>query len=106
MHAEAGRSPALNWSLRDHIRRRCHLARSAGTGVAPPLMPMPRAWRRGPGLAGRCSSAALSLKRLVPAAIGKPTIPEIHLEGHLLSPPAVLAIRRPFLFVAPGISGA
>ncbi|MGE5470401.1 MAG: tRNA (adenosine(37)-N6)-threonylcarbamoyltransferase complex transferase subunit TsaD [Bacteroidota bacterium] len=103
MHAEyGGVVPEL--ASRDHIRRVVPLLREALAGGQRTLDDVDAvAYTRGPGLAGALLVGCAFAEALA-VAIGKPTIPVHHLEGHLLSP--LLSADPPqFPFVALLVSG-
>lgn len=103
MHAEyGGVVPEL--ASRDHIRRVVPLLREAMGRAGRTLDEVDAvAYTRGPGLAGALLVGCAFAEALA-LALGKPTIPVHHLEGHLLSP---LLSRDPpsFPFVALLVSG-
>ena len=103
MHAEyGGVVPEL--ASRDHIRRVVPLLREALAGAGRRLEEVDAvAYTRGPGLSGALLVGCAFAEALA-LAMGKPTIPVHHLEGHLLSP---LLSRDPpsFPFVALLVSG-
>ena len=103
MHAEyGGVVPEL--ASRDHIRRVVPLLREALARAGRSLEQVDAvAYTRGPGLAGALLVGCAFAEALA-LAIGKPTIPVHHLEGHLLSP--LLSADPPsFPFVALLVSG-
>jgi N6-L-threonylcarbamoyladenine synthase len=103
MHAEyGGVVPEL--ASRDHIRRVVPLLREALERAGKSLSDIDAvAYTRGPGLAGALLVGCAFAEALA-LAIGKPTIPVHHLEGHLLSP--LLSSNPPtFPFVALLVSG-
>jgi N6-L-threonylcarbamoyladenine synthase len=103
MHAEyGGVVPEL--ASRDHIRRVVPLLREALERAGKSLSDIDAvAYTRGPGLAGALLVGCAFAEALA-LAIGKPTIPVHHLEGHLLSP--LLSCDPPtFPFVALLVSG-
>ncbi|MFB0936427.1 MAG: tRNA (adenosine(37)-N6)-threonylcarbamoyltransferase complex transferase subunit TsaD [Propionivibrio sp.] len=103
MHQEyGGVVPEL--ASRDHIRRTIPLLRKALSESGCSLdMIDAVAYTQGPGLAGALLVGAAFAEGLA-MALGVPTIPVHHLEGHLLSP---LLSRRPptFPFIALLVSG-
>ena len=103
MHAEyGGVVPEL--ASRDHIRRVVPLLRETLERAGRSLAEVDAvAYTRGPGLAGALLVGCAFAEALA-LALGKPTIPVHHLEGHLLSP---LLSRDPptFPFVALLVSG-
>ncbi len=103
MHAEyGGVVPEL--ASRDHIRRVVPLLREALARSGRQLAEVDAvAYTRGPGLSGALLVGCAFAEALA-LAIGKPTIPVHHLEGHLLSP--LLSSTPPtFPFVALLVSG-
>jgi len=103
MHAEyGGVVPEL--ASRDHIRRVVPLLRSTLENAGKSLADVDAvAYTRGPGLAGALLVGCAFAEALA-VALGKPTIPVHHLEGHLLSP--LLSSDPPsFPFVALLVSG-
>jgi N6-L-threonylcarbamoyladenine synthase len=103
LHADyGGVVPEL--ASRDHIRRLTPLLRRVLAESAVPLAKLDAiAYTRGPGLAGALLVGAAFAEGLA-AALGKPTLPVHHLEGHLLSP--LIAPDPPdFPFVALLVSG-
>ena len=103
MHAEyGGVVPEL--ASRDHIRRVVPLLRETLGRAGKSLADVDAvAYTRGPGLAGALLVGCAFAEALA-MAIGKPTIPVHHLEGHLLSP--LLSADPPaFPFVALLVSG-
>ena len=103
MHQEyGGVVPEL--ASRDHIRRTVPLLRKALAECGRSLDTIDAvAYTQGPGLAGALLVGAAFAEGLA-MALGVPTIPVHHLEGHLLSP---LLSRRPptFPFIALLVSG-
>lgn len=103
MHQEyGGVVPEL--ASRDHIRRTIPLLRKALSESGRSLDIIDAvAYTQGPGLAGALLVGAAFAEGLA-MALGVPTIPVHHLEGHLLSP---LLSRRPptFPFIALLVSG-
>ena len=103
MHREyGGVVPEL--ASRDHIRRTIPLLRKALAESGCSLNMIDAvAYTQGPGLAGALLVGAAFAEGLA-TALGVPTIPVHHLEGHLLSP---LLSRRPptFPFIALLVSG-
>lgn len=103
MHAEyGGVVPEL--ASRDHIRRVVPLLREALRRAGRELPEVDAvAYTQGPGLAGALLVGSAFAEALA-LALGKPTLPVHHLEGHLLSP--LLSARPPtFPFVALLVSG-
>ncbi|NJD23917.1 MAG: tRNA (adenosine(37)-N6)-threonylcarbamoyltransferase complex transferase subunit TsaD [Betaproteobacteria bacterium] len=103
MHAEyGGVVPEL--ASRDHIRRIVPLLRSTLARAGKTLADIDAvAYTRGPGLAGALLVGCAFAEALA-LALGRPTVPVHHLEGHLLSP--LLAADPPaFPFVALLVSG-
>ncbi len=103
MHAEyGGVVPEL--ASRDHIRRVVPLLREALAGAGKTLDDVDAvAYTRGPGLSGALLVGCAFAEALA-LAMGKPTVPVHHLEGHLLSP--LLSGDPPsFPFVALLVSG-
>lgn len=103
MHQEyGGVVPEL--ASRDHIRRVVPLLRKAIDDSGRSLSEIGAvAYTQGPGLAGALLVGAAFASGLA-VALGVPTIPIHHLEGHLLSP--LLSARPPrFPFVALLVSG-
>lgn len=103
MHADyGGVVPEL--ASRDHIRRLVPLLRQVLGDSGCSLSAVDAvAYTQGPGLAGALLVGAAFAEALA-TALGVPTIPVHHLEGHLLSP--LLSRRRPhFPFVALLVSG-
>ena len=103
MHADyGGVVPEL--ASRDHIRRLVPLLRQVLSDSGCPLSSLDAvAYTQGPGLAGALLVGAAFAEALA-TALGVPTVPVHHLEGHLLSP--LLSDRRPhFPFVALLVSG-
>ncbi|HJW24762.1 MAG TPA: tRNA (adenosine(37)-N6)-threonylcarbamoyltransferase complex transferase subunit TsaD [Rhodocyclaceae bacterium] len=103
MHAEyGGVVPEL--ASRDHIRRIVPLLREALKQSDRSLMDVDAiAYTQGPGLAGALL-VGCAFAEALGVALGKPTLPVHHLEGHLLSP--LLSSRPPtFPFVALLVSG-
>lgn len=103
MHAEyGGVVPEL--ASRDHIRRIVPLLREALKQSGRSLMDVDAiAYTQGPGLAGALL-VGCAFAEALGVALGKPTLPVHHLEGHLLSP--LLSSRPPaFPFVALLVSG-
>ena len=103
MHAEyGGVVPEL--ASRDHIRRVVPLLRSTLENAGKSLADIDAvAYTCGPGLAGALLVGCAFAEALA-VALGKPTIPVHHLEGHLLSP--LLSTDPPeFPFVALLVSG-
>ncbi len=103
MHAEyGGVVPEL--ASRDHIRRVVPLLREALAGAGKMLDDVDAvAYTRGPGLSGALLVGCAFAEALA-LAMGKPTMPVHHLEGHLLSP--LLSGDPPsFPFVALLVSG-
>ncbi len=103
MHAVyGGVVPEL--ASRDHIRRVVPLLRKVLADSGRSLAELDAvAYTQGPGLAGALLVGAAFAEALA-TALGVPTVPVHHLEGHLLSP---LLSRRPpsFPFVALLVSG-
>ena len=103
MHADyGGVVPEL--ASRDHIRRVVPLLRKVLVDSGRSLVELDAvAYTQGPGLAGALLVGAAFAEALA-MALGVPTVPVHHLEGHLLSP---LLSRRPpsFPFVALLVSG-
>jgi N6-L-threonylcarbamoyladenine synthase len=89
---------------RDHIRRTAPLLRKALSDSGRALAGVDAiAYTQGPGLAGALLVGAAFAEGLA-LALGLPTIPVHHLEGHLLSP--LLSSRPPaFPFIALLVSG-
>ncbi len=103
MHREyGGVVPEL--ASRDHIRRTVPLLRQALSDCGRTLEQVDAiAYTQGPGLAGALLVGAAFAEGLA-TALGKPTVPLHHLEGHLLSP--LLSASPPrFPFVALLVSG-
>lgn len=103
MHREyGGVVPEL--ASRDHIRRTVPLLRQALADCGRTLEQVDAiAYTQGPGLAGALLVGAAFAEGLA-TALGKPTVPLHHLEGHLLSP--LLSASPPrFPFVALLVSG-
>jgi len=103
MHAEyGGVVPEL--ASRDHVRRVVPLLRSTLEKAQKSLAEIDAvAYTRGPGLSGALLVGSAFAEALA-LALGKPTIPVHHLEGHLLSP--LLSADPPrFPFVALLVSG-
>lgn len=103
MHrAYGGVVPEL--ASRDHIRRTVPLLRKVMADSGHTLGELDAiAYTQGPGLAGALLVGAAFAEGLA-AALGIPTVPVHHLEGHLLSP--LLSSRPPkFPFVALLVSG-
>lgn len=103
MHqAYGGVVPEL--ASRDHVRRAIPLAREALQAAHVPLEAVDAvAYTQGPGLAGALLVGA-GVATALAAALGRPTLPVHHLEGHLLSP--FLSADPPeFPFVALLVSG-
>ena len=103
MHAEyGGVVPEL--ASRDHVRRVVPLLRSTLEKAQKSLADIDAvAYTRGPGLSGALLVGSAFAEALA-LALGKPTIPVHHLEGHLLSP--LLSADPPtFPFVALLVSG-
>ena len=103
MHrAYGGVVPEL--ASRDHIRRTVPLLRKVMADSGHSLGELDAiAYTQGPGLAGALLVGAAFAEGLA-AALGIPTVPVHHLEGHLLSP--LLSSRPPkFPFVALLVSG-
>lgn len=103
MHREyGGVVPEL--ASRDHIRRTVPLLRQALSDCGRTLEQVDAiAYTQGPGLAGALLVGAAFAEGLA-TALGKPTAPLHHLEGHLLSP--LLSASPPrFPFVALLVSG-
>ncbi len=103
MHREyGGVVPEL--ASRDHIRRTVPLLRQALADCDRTLEQVDAiAYTQGPGLAGALLVGAAFAEGLA-TALGKPTVPLHHLEGHLLSP--LLSASPPrFPFVALLVSG-
>ncbi len=103
MHREyGGVVPEL--ASRDHIRRTVPLLRQALADCGRTLAQVDAiAYTQGPGLAGALLVGAAFAEGLA-TALGKPTVPLHHLEGHLLSP--LLSASPPrFPFVALLVSG-
>jgi N6-L-threonylcarbamoyladenine synthase len=103
MHAEyGGVVPEL--ASRDHIRRVVPLLREALKQSGRRLAEVDAiAYTQGPGLAGALL-VGCAFAEALGVALGKPTLPVHHLEGHLLSP--LLSSRPPtFPFVALLVSG-
>ncbi|WP_040499403.1 tRNA (adenosine(37)-N6)-threonylcarbamoyltransferase complex transferase subunit TsaD [Ideonella sp. B508-1] len=103
MHqAYGGVVPEL--ASRDHVRRAIPLAREALRAAHVPLESVDAvAYTQGPGLAGALLVGA-GVATALAAALGRPTLPVHHLEGHLLSP--FLSADPPeFPFVALLVSG-
>lgn len=103
MHAEyGGVVPEL--ASRDHIRRVVPLLRGALKQSGRSLDQVDAiAYTQGPGLAGALL-VGCAFAEALGVALGKPTLPVHHLEGHLLSP--LLSARPPtFPFVALLVSG-
>ena len=103
MHAEyGGVVPEL--ASRDHIRRIVPLLRSTLGEAGKSLADIDAvAYTRGPGLAGALLVGCAFAEALA-TALGRPTVPVHHLEGHLLSP--LLSADPPcFPFVALLVSG-
>jgi len=103
MHREyGGVVPEL--ASRDHIRRTVPLLRLALADCGRTLEQVDAiAYTQGPGLAGALLVGAAFAEGLA-TALGKPTVPLHHLEGHLLSP--LLSASPPrFPFVALLVSG-
>lgn len=103
MHADyGGVVPEL--ASRDHIRRLVPLLRQVLSDSDCSLTMLDAvAYTQGPGLAGALLVGAAFAEALA-TALGVPTVPVHHLEGHLLSP--LLSKRRPqFPFVALLVSG-
>ncbi|MBS1191360.1 MAG: tsaD [Rhodocyclaceae bacterium] len=103
MHAEyGGVVPEL--ASRDHIRRVVPLLREALGASGRRLADVDAiAYTQGPGLAGALL-VGCAFAEALGVALGKPTLPVHHLEGHLLSP--LLSSRPPtFPFVALLVSG-
>jgi N6-L-threonylcarbamoyladenine synthase len=103
MHADyGGVVPEL--ASRDHIRRVVPLLRKVLADSGRSLAELDAvAYTQGPGLAGALLVGAAFAEALA-TALGVPTIPVHHLEGHLLSP--LLSSRPPsFPFVALLVSG-
>ncbi len=103
MHAEyGGVVPEL--ASRDHVRRVVPLLRSTLEKAQKSLAEVDAvAYTRGPGLSGALLVGSAFAEALA-LALGKPTIPVHHLEGHLLSP--LLSADPPsFPFVALLVSG-
>ncbi|MEF8729433.1 MAG: tRNA (adenosine(37)-N6)-threonylcarbamoyltransferase complex transferase subunit TsaD [Accumulibacter sp.] len=103
MHAEyGGVVPEL--ASRDHIGRLVPLLRQVLAASGRSLAQIDAiAYTQGPGLAGALLVGAAFAEALA-MALGLPTVPVHHLEGHLLSP--LLSARPPrFPFVALLVSG-
>ncbi len=103
MHREyGGVVPEL--ASRDHIRRVVPLLRQALVDSGKSLADVDAvAYTQGPGLAGALLVGAAFAEGLA-TALGKPTVPLHHLEGHLLSP--LLSASPPsFPFIALLVSG-
>jgi N6-L-threonylcarbamoyladenine synthase len=103
MHADyGGVVPEL--ASRDHIRRLVPLLRKVLAESRQSLAALDAiAYTQGPGLAGALLVGAAFAEALA-TALGIPTVPVHHLEGHLLSP--LLSSRPPrFPFVALLVSG-
>lgn len=103
MHADfGGVVPEL--ASRDHIRRLVPLLRQVLADSACSLAELDAiAYTQGPGLAGALLVGAAFAEALA-TALGVPTVPVHHLEGHLLSP--LLSSKPPrFPFVALLVSG-
>ncbi|TLS18886.1 MAG: tRNA (adenosine(37)-N6)-threonylcarbamoyltransferase complex transferase subunit TsaD [Betaproteobacteria bacterium] len=103
MHREyGGVVPEL--ASRDHIRRTVPLLRQTLSDCGRTLEQVDAiAYTQGPGLAGALLVGAAFAEGLA-TALGKPTVPLHHLEGHLLSP--LLSASPPrFPFVALLVSG-
>ena len=103
MHAEyGGVVPEL--ASRDHVRRVVPLLRGALSAAGKSLADIDAvAYTRGPGLSGALLVGCAFAEALA-FALGKPTLPVHHLEGHLLSP--LLSADPPaFPFVALLVSG-
>jgi N6-L-threonylcarbamoyladenine synthase len=103
MHADyGGVVPEL--ASRDHIRRVVPLLRKVLADSGRSLAELDAvAYTQGPGLAGALLVGAAFAEALA-TALGVPTVPVHHLEGHLLSP--LLSHRPPsFPFVALLVSG-
>ncbi|MGE5385801.1 MAG: tRNA (adenosine(37)-N6)-threonylcarbamoyltransferase complex transferase subunit TsaD [Betaproteobacteria bacterium] len=103
MHAEyGGVVPEL--ASRDHIRRIVPLLREAQAKAGVELADIDAiAYTQGPGLAGALL-VGCAFAEALGVALGKPTLPLHHLEGHLLSP--LLSADPPqFPFVALLVSG-
>jgi len=103
MHqAYGGVVPEL--ASRDHVRRAIPLAREALRAAGVDLKDVDAvAYTQGPGLAGALLVGA-GIATSLAAALGRPTLPVHHLEGHLLSP--FLSADPPeFPFVALLVSG-
>jgi N6-L-threonylcarbamoyladenine synthase len=102
MHADyGGVVPEL--ASRDHIRRVVPLLRKVLADSGRSLAELDAvAYTQGPGLAGALLVGAAFAEALA-TALGVPTIPVHHLEGHLLSPllssrPPSFPFRRPARF--------
>ena len=103
MHADfGGVVPEL--ASRDHIRRLVPLLRQVLANSACSVTDLDAiAYTQGPGLAGALLVGAAFAEALA-TALGVPTVPVHHLEGHLLSP--LLSSKPPrFPFVALLVSG-
>ncbi len=103
MHAEyGGVVPEL--ASRDHIRRIVPLLREAQANAGVALADIDAiAYTQGPGLAGALL-VGCAFAEALGVALGKPTLPLHHLEGHLLSP--LLSADPPqFPFVGLLVSG-
>ena len=103
MHAEyGGVVPEL--ASRDHVRRTVPLLREALGRAGRRLAQVDAiAYTQGPGLAGALL-VGCAFAEALGVALGKPTLPVHHLEGHLLSP--LLSSQPPsFPFVALLVSG-
>ena len=103
MHADyGGVVPEL--ASRDHVRRMVPLLRQVLADTGCTLAELDAvAYTQGPGLAGALLVGAAFAEALA-TALGVPTVPVHHLEGHLLSP--LLSSRPPsFPFVALLVSG-